>query len=278
MAKSMFQYPRSVISLLLAIGLGAASALAEEAAPASTTSPQTAPATQPASRPAGDATPEAIALLDKIQARAPDIKSIQADIRYDRIVPLVGDKQRRFGTLLYLTAAPAKFSIHFDRLLVDGRTDKQDRWYIFDGVWLVERLDDKKQFFKRQITKPDAADADPLGSGKGPFIIPLSLKKDRVLARFEASTLPVKDKEPANTTHLLLKPRADSRSEFTEIHIWVSNESLVPVRVKTVNDSGNESVIDLTDIKLNQADAPQTVETAEPKEGGWQVSVTPWSE
>ena len=209
---------------------------------------------------------------------------VLADIRYDRIVPVAGDKQRRFGTLLYLPAPPAKFSIHFDRLLVDRRTEKQDRWYIFDGQWLVERLDDKKQFFKRQIISPKAAQkspdqADPLGSGNGPFIVPLSLKKDRVLARFVVSIVPNKKGDPENTTQLLLVPKPESHSEFTRIHIWVSDETMIPIRVYTVGDSGNESVIDLTDVKVNDAAAPQTVDTSEPKlEDKYQVSVTPWAE
>jgi hypothetical protein len=269
--------------LLACLTLGGA-ALADSPLPAAPTSAPTTTA------PDIQATPEAIALLDKIQAEAPKIKSIQADIRYDRIVPVVGDKQRRFGTMLYFPGPPAQFSIHFDRLLVDGRTDKQDRWYIFDGQWLVERLDDKKQFFKRQIVSPKVAQnspdqADPLGSGNGPFIVPLSLKKDRVLARFVVSILPNKKGDRENTTQLLLKPKPGANSEYTEIHIWVANdlpardESLIPLRVYTVGDSGNESIIDLTAVKRNGALPVQPIDTSEPKaEDKYQVSVTPWAE
>lgn len=243
----------------------------------------TPPTTSPATAPAVQATPEAIALLEKVQARSATIKSILADIRYDRIVQVTGDKQRRFGTLLYLPGPPARFSIHFDKLIADKRTEEQNRWYIFDGQWLVEKLNDKKQFMKRQIVSPKAAadspeQADPLGSGRGPFIIPLSLKKDRVLARFNVSIIENKPKDPENSTQLLLIPKPETRSEYSEIHIWVSNETLVPVRVFTMGDAGNDAVIDLTSIKLNDPSAPQTVDTSEPGGNDWQVTITPFSE
>ena len=241
------------------------------------------PGATAASQPVPNATPEAITLLEKIQAKAPEIKTILADIRYDRTVQVTNDRQRRFGKLLYFPGPPAKFSITFDRLLVDKRVEQQNRSYIFDGQWLVEKIEDKKQFMKHQIVSPKAAagspdEADPLGNGRGPFIIPLTLKKDRVLARFNVSVVPNKPKDPEKTTQLLLIPKPETRSEYVEIRIWVSDETLVPVRVSTVGDSGNDSLIDLTDVKINDPAAPKAVNTEEPKGDDWQISITPYSE
>src|SRR5690606_9605697 len=93
--------------------------------------------------------PEVDAWLTKLEARSDEIRTLTARLRYDKIDALLGDEQRRFGMLHYQAGPPARFAVHFDRLVVDGnRGRQQNRWYVFDGRWLVERLDDEKQFRK----------------------------------------------------------------------------------------------------------------------------------
>lgn len=224
--------------------------------------------------------------LDKIEAKSKQTKTLTAAVRYDRIQGLFGDEQRRFGTLIYEAGPPAKFAIHFEKIHTPtaGDPDKfasrpQNRWYVFDGTWLVEKLEDKKQFFKWQVVPPNAkpAAANALALGKGPFVVPVGARKDLMLEKFNVSLVePAPDKDPENSVHLKLEPKDKRRSQFTEIHLWYDRDTLVPLRARTVDESENESVVHLIKPEVNAEIDPAKIDTAEPKERGWRVEITPW--
>ncbi len=270
-------------------------ALAEETpAPTTPEAPATpeAPETPEASQVETPPSPEVLDILQRLEARSAELKTLQASLRYDRIQGLTGDKQRRFGTLYFVSGPPARFAAHFDRRLADRRIDKQDRWYIFDGTWLVEKLADQepKQFFKRQIVPPDAKpeDANPLALGGGPFVMPINMKKDLVLARFHVELVaPDAEKDPpkadekdnAKLVHLHLTPKGQQRGEVSEIDLWYDGDQLLPRRVRTYDeDSENESVIDLTEHQVNKEIDAKVIDTTEPKGKGWDVVITPWED
>ncbi|MEE9212660.1 MAG: outer membrane lipoprotein carrier protein LolA [Phycisphaeraceae bacterium] len=236
--------------------------------------------TQPATQPAAHSDP-VDSWLDRIEHRSAQIATLQARLRYDRIQVLVGDEQRRFGKLFYEAGPPARFAIHFDKLVTDqNRLERQDRWYIFDGRWLVERLDDQKQYRKYEIIPPDAEpeQADPLALGQGPFAVPLDFRKDRVLQRFEASLVAPADDDPPDTVHLHLVPKPGFGSDVTEIDLWYDRQSLLPVRARTIDESENEAVIDLTRPRVNEPVDPTLFDTSVPKARGWLVEIKPWEE
>lgn len=228
-----------------------------------------------------DASPEVIDWLTKIEAATQQIEAMSGKITYDRIQGLLGDRQRRFGTLVYTAGPPARFAIHLDRLLIDGTVRPQDRWYVFDGRWLVERLDDEKRFTKWQVIPPnrDPAEADPLGTGEGPFALPVRVKKDDLLRRFNITLVEPAEGDPANSLHMKLIPREPVRYEFEELDLYYDRETLKPMQVRTLDDadSGDESIIKLRDLDTNAANVDESqINVDEPKERGWRVEVKPW--
>lgn len=246
---------------------------------------------------AGDTTttadPQVHEVLDRIAAKAATIQTLQARVRYDRIQELQGDRQRRFGTLYYLAGPPAQFAAHLDQLLADRRLEPMDRWYIFDGTWLVEKIADQKpkQFVKRQIAPPstgmDASPAqagrpNPLALGDGPFVVPLDFNKERILARFDVTLVAADtNADPANMTsiHLRLVPRAGQRMNASQIDLWYDAETLLPMRVRSEDaEAGNVSMIDLSKVQVNEAINTTVINTDEPKEQGWDVVIKPWGE
>lgn len=225
------------------------------------------------------------ALLSRIEQRADQIDTLHAKLTYDRIQGLLGDKQRRFGELWYDGRTPARFAVHFDKLYVNGRGDKQNRWYIFDGQWLVERLDDRKQFIKRQIVAPPTKDnprpkqADPLALGEGPFPVPIKIKKDQVLKRFDVKLIEADEKtdpKGAPTHHLRLTPKKDRPIDLTQIDLWFDQSSLLPVKVRTTDDSENETVVSLRNAVTNKPIDKKTFDTSVPKTRGWLIEIKPW--
>lgn len=236
-----------------------------------------------------DTDPRVIHWLDKIEQQSDQVHSLAAGVRYDRIQGLLGDRQRRFGTLVYVKGPPAKFAVHIDRLLVDQRLEQEHRWYIFDGVWLVERYEDQQIFIKRRVTPPvdDSGESvsdvdapvhrrDPLAFGEGPFPLPLNQGKAALLKRFVVTLAPDTDSDPAGSVHLHLVPLAGRRGELVEVDLWYDRETLLPVRVRTLDDSENETVVNLKETRINGEVDESTIDTTEPTARGWRVEVKPW--
>lgn len=264
--------------LILTFCLVATPCLAQAPTPAPTT-----PAPAPSEASLAAPSKEVDDLLHRLEKVSKETKTLHARLRYDAIQGEVRDEQRRFGNLVYQAGPPASFGVHFDRILVESGGKKvsrlSNRWYIFDGKWLVEKLEDKKQFFKWQVVSPQTKDedADPLALGRGPFVVPVALRRDLVVQKFDASIVePSEKSDPKNSVHLKLTPKKGVKMQFAEIHLWYEKDTLLPQRARTRDDSKNESIVDLSEVQLNKPIEGNPLETAEPKEAGWEVQVTPW--
>lgn len=209
--------------------------------------------------------------LDRIEKRAGDIQTLTAKLRYDNNQLLLGDEQRRFGTLVYQAGPPPRFNIHFDKKLVDGHWSQPDLYYIYDGRWLLKRDHENKTATRYQLVSDDEAAGGEMELGEGPFPIPLNLKKDKVLAKFVAEIVEAADEDPENSVHLKLTPREDHQTDLTQIDLWFDRESLLPVAVSTMDDSETQTVVRLTETAVNGELADQTFDTALPGEPGWQT-------
>lgn len=254
---------------------------------APTTAPASQPAeTQPETQPAGEAKAEAPdsqpddsaeGWLERIETAAGDVTTLKAKLRYDRNQLLLGDEQRRFGTLIYQAGPPPKFEVHFDRKFVDGNWSQPDLYYIYDGKWLLKRDHENKTAVRYQLVPDDEAD-DPenpapreMELGEGPFPIPLNLKKDRVLEKFEVAVKPDHEDDPDNSVHLTLTPKEGNDTDLAVIDLWFDRESLQPVSVSTLDESDTQTVVHLSETVINAELPEQTFDTALPIEPGWQI-------
>ncbi len=173
--------------------------------------------TQPAAtQPTANTANTADAWLDRIEQRAQAIDTLHAQLRYERVQGLLGDRQIRFGDIFYEAGSPKRFAIHFDRIVLNNQLQQRDKWYIFDGHWLAERDHAQKVFIRRELVPPGKQGEQMLDLENSPFVVPLDLKKQSVLERFEVTLVPdgsadgannEEDKEAQNTVHLRLTPR-----------------------------------------------------------------------
>lgn len=221
--------------------------------------------------------PEVDQRLDRIEAAADDLETLTADLRYDRVQGLLGDEQRRFGQFRYRAGPPAQFDARFDRLLVDGAARKIDLRYTFDGVWLAERDGQDKTFTRRQLVEADE-EGSPMRLGSSPFALPLDAKKADILARFDVALADPSDDDPEDTFHLVLTPREGVRIDQTRIDLWYDDNTLLPRRVATVDESQNTSVIVLMKVQVNKALSDNVFDTTPPRGRGWDVQVEPLGE
>jgi hypothetical protein len=288
----------ALLGITAAAGPGLAGDFANQSQPAT---PNTA------SEPAKAAAPQADApigsaddLLTRLETADKDLKSLEAEILYDRVFGLAGDRQIRTGKLFYVDSkekdasgqpAPGsrKFAIRFDSLqLGDQAARKEEKTVVFDGRWLIEKLPSEKIVTKREVV-PVGKAFDPLKIGEGPFPIPVGQRREDILKRFDAQLLPaeegLKGNEPGDTPklkafvtkakayQLKLTPKPDPNQDFKEVRLWYApdeaSHALLPILARTVNQQDDVSIVELVNVKLNQP-APQGVFDAQVPEG-WKL-------
>jgi hypothetical protein len=241
-------------------------------------------------------------LLDALELADKDLRSFRADLIYDKTFDIGGDQQVRWGKLYYVDnkAADAKlrsrkFAINFEGLRIGERRETEPKMYIFDGVWLVEKLPKQKQFIKRQIVG-EGESFDPLKIGEGPMPIPIGQRKQDTLARFTAELLPTEeglmDTDPkvqariqahvkgAMQLRLLPIPGTEEARDFREIRLWYrANDTgvLLPVLARTVSRAEDISLVTLSNMAVNPKDLdPALLDTAAPKGADaatWKVDI-----
>ncbi len=271
------------------IGLGLVWAAASLLAPA--WARQGAP-TPPAPAPAVNSAED---LLRRLERADEAIRTLEADISYDRRFMLQGDRHVRTGRLYFrrngADARPRKtFAVWFETLVAGERQQDDPQVWAFDGRWLVESRPAQKRWTKREIAR-EGESFDPLRVGEGPMPIPIGQKADDILKRFDAELLPpeqgLTDAERAglpflsNTWQLRLTPRpgageGQGKDEFREVRLWYDRATLLPRLARTINRARDESFVVLLNLALNDAAGlpPGRIDPPEPPDGqGWDKQV-----
>ncbi|MFG0331346.1 MAG: outer membrane lipoprotein carrier protein LolA [Phycisphaerales bacterium] len=219
------------------------------------------------------------ALLEALERSESDLRDLRGLVRYTTEQGLLGNVQVRTGDLFY-RVDPAgetrQFAIHFKELRVDEKIESSSKDYVFDGRWLVERLNDEKQFFKREVVAPgDSFDALSLD---GPFPLPIGQRKDEILKRFDARLLPPESSgRLAGHHHLELTPRdvTNELEDLEQVDLWYDSTTLLPLRAVVVEKSGDISTVDLADLRRDTGVDQSMFATESPDVGsGWRIEVT----
>jgi len=250
-------------------------------------------------------------LLAALEEADKGLKTLTADLIYDRTFATAGDQQSRKGKLYFVVSGSGdngepkgsetssrKFAIHFDTIIIGGRTDTDPRQYIFDGQWLLEKYLKDKRATKRQVVPPGEK-FDPLRIGEGPMPIPIGQRRADILGRYSATLLAAGDGLDVNdekdlvefvagSYQLKLVPRPERASEekFTEIRLWYRADAdgrILPRMAKTINalagepgEKGDESLVRLLSVVQNGAIPAGAIDTQIPD--GWDSQTIPFRE
>ncbi|MDX9911350.1 MAG: hypothetical protein RBS39_05925 [Phycisphaerales bacterium] len=233
-------------------------------------------------------------LLRALETSGSDLRTLEAQMRHVRTFVLQGDVQTRVGRVVF-AQDPAgegktvrrRFAVLFEKMQVGSRLEDERKEYVFDGTWLVERLPDEKLFIKRQVVAPGES-FDPLRVGEGPFPLPIGQRRDDIVSRFKAELVAgeagLSEKDAAfgrDCFQLVLTPRGgrDSDAAFQEIRLWYEKAKLLPRMARTVDWEGDETLVQLIDVRTNAAVDDALLDTTTPPAGsGWDVQVRPWRE
>lgn len=233
-------------------------------------------------------------LLSALESADANFKSLQSDLQKTKTRSEIegGGDLIWTGRVMFQSDPPAtpgakpsrRFQVDFTSLTADGVKRAEQRTFIFDGQWFVERQPDVKQIHKRRIVPPGET-IDPLAIGEGPFPIPIGQKRERILQRFTAELRPVSDFPDAerlggalppnlkDTYQLKLIPRpgASESKQFQEVRIWYRTSDLLPRIARTVDRDDAINVFNLTNIKLNEALPKDAFDVSVPT--GWDAQV-----
>ncbi len=278
-----------LLPLALALLAAATTARAEEP---KTSDPTTSPTPQYAS---------ADALLEELESADESISTLSANIVYDRIFMLQGDRHVRYGKLYFdVHEMPEDqppyrtFAIHFEKLVLDGAVRDDKQAWIFDGRWLVEKRFVEKQYVAREIARP-GTQIDPLRLGEGPLPIPIGQRKQDILDRYTAQLVPWDDafdpEDPShvgymkyvrNASQIVLEPLPHRRNsdDFRSIRLWYAHNDeglLLPVLSRTLDRKGDESFVLLKNTLINEPIPLDLINIDQPPPGqGWNIQAEQW--
>lgn len=223
--------------------------------------------------------PAAWAVLTRLEAEGDALDTLTARLTYDKVQGIFGQEQRRFGDLWYQADQPnPRFAVRFDGLRLGGHGKPLatlNEWYIFDGRWLLERDDRKKNATRRELAAPGEA-IDLLSTDGLP--LPLQIDAVEITERFEV-TLKRNDKR-ATVLELIPKQRDPERgAQSVELMFLPDAEldRLTPRRVLIKEANGDQTSVTLSSVGRNGAVDPEVFDTRPDPQAmrGWDVQVLP---
>ena len=233
------------------------------------------------------------AMLSALEKAGDTIRSLRANVIYDRVDAVSENRERRTGQIV-LTQDPQQLksrtlAIMFDQFIdASGHASPQTQRFVFYGGWLFEFDDARHQLIARELVPP-GEQLDPLRIGEGPVPIPIGQKKDEVLRRFEVQLAPLPEqpllKRLVNIQGLVMRPKLNAGvdPDLAEIDVWYDLGTLMPVAVAATTKGGDQKILLLTKLELNKeldvtakallaTDPPATTD----KGAAWRRDVRPY--
>lgn len=261
-------------------------ALAAPAAPAQPPRDSRATAPAPAEQPREIRTAED--LLRALERAGDGVRTLSANVLYDRRFLLQGDRHVREGRLYFAQQAlmegsrPTRaFGIHFETLYVGDRLENDPQTWVFDGRWLTESRPAEKRITRREMARL-GENFDPLRVGEGPMPLPIGQAADEILAKYDAELLDARDGAgeeaaaylPVPTHQLRLVP-IEEREDLREIRLWYAKDTLLPRVAWTRNRAGDESFVVLANVRTNEPlpEGALRIDEQAAAADGWDVQV-----
>ena len=197
-------------------------------------------------------------ILKKVEKANTNLKTMEADIKYSRVISLLDSEEISNGKLRY--KKPQKVNISFP--------PPRNEINIIDGsyVWICHL--DEKQVEKYKIN----GDAG-VSQGMDIFELGYDYTAENIKKNYEVSLLDDISKEEGTLFHFELIPLDMSESQYSRILLWISESIWLPVQFQLYESDGEiVNTIELSNIQINtempdalfKLDLPGDVEIIEP--------------
>ena len=113
----------------------------------------------------------------------------------------------------------------------------------------------------------------------------MTLRKQQVLKKYDVTLIDdatgdesaAAEENTPKLIHLRLTPHVARRGEFTQLDLWYDTQTLLPVRVATLDETENRTTVILSNVKVDQPVTDKVFDTTPPAASeGWTVEIKPW--
>ena len=224
-------------------------------------------------------------VLDALHNRGQDLKEFVADVALTDVDTVMGSTTKRIGKVWFQSRpdGDARLHVRFDRKSIEDKPPMQEeKEYLLDGGWLVDRDYRAKVEVRRQVSRPGEK-VNLFQLGKGPFPLPIGQERKSVHDMFEVTKAPPAKDDPPGSIHLQLapKPGTDLERKFATIDVWVDPATRMPVRIQTLDrEKTTQRQTDFANLKVNPSPGLKDDDFALPsiENQGWSRHDEPYAQ
>jgi outer membrane lipoprotein-sorting protein len=215
-------------------------------------------------------------VLKALQARGQDLKDFTADVSQTITDPVTLHETTEKGKVFFQRQpdGDTRIRVNFERKKTGTQPEvKWHREYLLAKGTLVDQDFDGKAETRHQVAKPGQK-IDPLKLGEGPFPLPIGQDPAEVKKSFDVSNAPPDKDDPANTIHVVLKPKPGTRfaRKYDQIDVWVDLKMHFTPRIQATQLNAAEiDTTDLSNLQINKGLSDADFTLAPPGKG-WSVS------
>jgi len=182
-------------------------------------------------------------ILSRMNDSAKNLKTVSADLEYTKVTVLVDDKSTETGRIFY---HKSKKEILIDITKPEAKT--------------VLFKKNKAEIFLPKINQIQEYNLEEQsGLVEQFFLLGFGTESDKLRKDYDFKFLTEEELDGDTTAVLELTPRSESTAaQLTKIHLWVSEESWLPVQQKFFQPGGDYFVARYTAVRVNRQLPPST--------------------
>lgn len=182
-------------------------------------------------------------ILSRMNDSAKNLKTVSADLEYTKVTVLVDDKSTETGRIFY---RKSKKEILIDIAKPEAKT--------------VLFKKNKAEIFLPKINQIQEYNLEEQsGLVEQFFLLGFGTESDKLRKDYDFKFLTEEELDGDTTAVLELTPRSESTAaQLTKIHLWVSEESWLPVQQKFFQPGGDYFVARYTAVRVNRQLPPST--------------------
>jgi outer membrane lipoprotein-sorting protein len=187
----------------------------------------------------GKLPPDLTEILSRMDESAKRLKTVSASIEYTKVTVLVDDKSTESGQLLYRKGKGTDILIDIKKPEPKTILFRKNRAEIFNPKI-------------NQIQEYDLEDKS--GLVEQFFLLGFGTNADKLKKDYELKFVKEEALEGDTTAVMDLTPRSkETLSQITQIQLWVSEESWLPVQQKFLQPGGDYFIARYTNVRVNRA-------------------------
>lgn len=186
----------------------------------------------------GKLPPDLTEILSHMNAAAGNLRTVSANLEYTKVTVLVDDKAVQSGQLYYRKGKGTDILIDFKKPEPRAIAFRKDRGEIYNPK--INQIDEFNLEGKSGMVEQF-------------LLLGFGTESDRIKKDYELKFLKEEDLQGDITAVLELTPRSETtRAQLTRIHLWVSEESWLPVQQKFFQPGGDYLMARYTNVKVNR--------------------------